>query len=159
MAKAIGDKGGQALTAVERDRDTPDGGKQGEVTCNPKEIDGIIKRAWMKIHNGVVANIEGTIDNFLNTYVKYCAKAKEYQVKELTAQRVYESFTKTKDSAGSLDGWRPKEFRLLSLNSCGWIAQMLNQVEEGGALAEISTANQSGLLGKGRSGNGKNHEL
>ena len=88
-----------------------------------QEIDGIIKRAWAKIHNGVVANIEGTIDFFLNTYAKHCAKAKEFFVKELTAQRVYDSFTTTKDSAGSLDGWRPKEFRLLSLKMSGCIAQ------------------------------------
>ena len=38
---------------------------------------------------------------------------------------------KTKDSAGALDGWSPKELSHLSLLTCDVIAVMLNQIEQG----------------------------
>ena len=34
---------------VKRDRDTDDGGKKGEITTNPKEVDAIVKRAWKAV--------------------------------------------------------------------------------------------------------------
>ena len=44
---------------------------------------------------------------------------------------VLDSFSKTADSAGSLDGWNPKEMSLLSIEVCATIATMLNQIEAG----------------------------
>ena len=44
---------------------------------------------------------------------------------------VQESFTETKESAGAVDGWSPKELSLLSLKLYGSIATMLNQIEAG----------------------------
>jgi len=36
------------LMGVKRDRDTPDGGKKGELTIDPMQIDLIVQRAWNK---------------------------------------------------------------------------------------------------------------
>ena len=53
ICRGIGEQGAQPLIAVERDKDTPDGGRKGEVTSDPREIDAIIKRAWKTIHEGM----------------------------------------------------------------------------------------------------------
>lgn len=116
---------------MDRDRDNPDGGKKGEITTNPKEVGGIIKRAWANIHDGVAGCLDEKVDVFLNLYGKYVLKAKEHTVPELTAQRVYDYFTATKESAAAMDGWYPKERSLLSLETSGCIATMLNQIEMG----------------------------
>lgn len=44
---------------------------------------------------------------------------------------VYESFSRTAESAGALDAWHPKELSLFSKLLCGKVADMLNQIEEG----------------------------
>ena len=49
----------------------------------------------------------------------------------LMAKMVYDSFRWTKESAAALDGWSPKELSLLSLQACGHVADMLNQIEAG----------------------------
>ena len=131
ISKAIGSKQGQPLIVVERDRDTKDGGKRGELTSNPQDIDAVVKRAWQSIHEGIGGNVKDAIGTFLNTYNRYIAKPKHFQVRELTGQRVLESFSRTKESAGAMDGWAPKEMSLLSLATCTEIAILLNQVEEG----------------------------
>ena len=42
-----------------------------------------------------------------------------------------QSFSRTKESAGALDGWSPKELSMLSDKACDKVAVMLNQIEEG----------------------------
>ena len=49
ISKAIGSKQGQPLIVVGRDRDTKDGGKKGELTSNPQDIDAVVKKS-MAIH-------------------------------------------------------------------------------------------------------------
>ena len=45
LSRAIGDDQAQPLIVVERDCDTKDGGKKGELTSNPRDIDAVVKRA------------------------------------------------------------------------------------------------------------------
>ena len=68
---------------------------------------------------------------------------------------VYDSFGKTDESAGSLDGWNPKEMSLLSLEVCAAIATMLNQIEAGAPWPRSSPhARVVYLENRGRSGDG-----
>ena len=50
LAAAIGEQLGKPLTSVCRDRDTADGGKAGQMTSNPADVDTSVKRAWQQIH-------------------------------------------------------------------------------------------------------------
>ena len=59
------------------------------------------------------------------------AKLPQAEIKTIDAQTVFDSFSKTKESAGALDGWMPKELSLLSIETCEQIATMLNQIETG----------------------------
>ena len=51
LSAAKGDQAGKPLTNVCRDQDTDDGGKTGQMTSNPADVDAIVKRAWQQIHN------------------------------------------------------------------------------------------------------------
>ena len=76
--------------------------------------------------------METDIQQFLVIYTKYIFRGKKvFEVGEITAQMVHDSFSQTAESAGSLDGWNPKEMSLLSLEVCAAIATMLNQIEAG----------------------------
>ena len=72
-------------------------------------------------------NMEG----FLEAFGRWAYQAKPFDAKIITAERVDESFGATKESASAMDGWYPKELSLLSLQACGHIATMLNQIEDG----------------------------
>ena len=126
------------MTNIVRDRDTGDGGKKGKITSNPADIDGIVRRAWQAIHEGAEGCIETAVDLFIGDYYSTLHKRKPYEVDEINASMVQESFCKTRESAGALDGWSPKELSLLSKKTYGYIAIMLNQIEKRSTLAELS---------------------
>ena len=50
LSAAISEQKGKPMTNIVRDRDTDDGGKKGQITSNPADIDGIVRRAWQAIH-------------------------------------------------------------------------------------------------------------
>ena len=68
LAAAVGEQAGKPLTNVLRDRDTADGGKAGQMTSNPADVDAIVKRAWQRIHKGTGGCISNAVDYFLDTY-------------------------------------------------------------------------------------------
>ena len=139
ISKALGGHQARPLKCVYRDSDTADGGKQGEITSDPKEVDAIVKRAWQNIFEGIGGCLTSAIDYFLDKYINIILKMPEADYKEIDADMVYNSFTKTKDSAGALDGWMPKELSLLSHEMCRHIATMLNQIEAGAAWPRSAT--------------------
>ena len=108
LAAAISEQTGKPLTNVCRDRDTSDGGKKGQITSNPADVDAIVRRAWQAIHAGAGGCIAIAVDQFLDFYCSTIYKRKPYEVGEITAEMVQESFSRTKESAGALDGWSPK---------------------------------------------------
>ena len=114
-----------------RDRDIGDGGRKGEITSKPKEIDAIVKRAWKTIHDGMSGCMETAVEEYLNKYRRYIHKAAPAKVKKLTGKRVQEALRKTTESAGGMDGWSPKELSYMLAGACEVIATMLNQIEEG----------------------------
>ena len=139
IAKAISGSQGKPLMSIERDKDTKDGGKAGEITANPQEVDNVIRRAWTKIHDGMQGSIEEAVDRFLDTYHRYIFKGIQHEVQNITAQRVQESFQRTADSAGAMEGWQPKEMSLLSLKVYQQIAILLSQIENGAPWPDSTT--------------------
>ena len=68
IPKAISDNQAKPLMSIQRDQDTEDGGKAGEMTANPQQVDAIVKRAWTKIHDGMAGPINEAVDRFLEKY-------------------------------------------------------------------------------------------
>ena len=99
LSAAIGEQAGKPLTSVCRDRDTSDGGKAGQITSNPADIDAIVKRAWQKIHRGMGGCITSAVDIFLDTYCEDIFKRKPFTVDIITGEMVQASFSRTAESA------------------------------------------------------------
>ena len=76
IANLVGEAKARALTAIERDKDTSDGGRKGEITTNPKDVDAIVKRAWKIIYDGIGGNIEEAVGVYLEDYRNLIFKAK-----------------------------------------------------------------------------------
>lgn len=119
------------LMGVFRDRDTPDDGKAGQMTSDPAEIDAVVKRAWKIVYDGMQGSILKAIGDYLEIYSKYILRLPEAKIDLLDGPKVFDSFRQTKESAAALDGWSPKEFSLLSLQTCDNIADMFNPIEAG----------------------------
>ena len=85
----------------------------------------MVRRAWQKVYNGMAGNIEKAVATFLSKYNEHIAKSSQFELPPLDAQTIYDSFRRIPDSAAALDGWRPKELSMMSLKTCGHIADML----------------------------------
>ena len=70
ISAAIGEQKAQAITCIIRDRDTEDGGKKGQMTANPTDIDAVVRRAWRTIYNGTTDAAGGAVDLFMNKFAK-----------------------------------------------------------------------------------------
>ena len=92
------------MLCVKRGRDTPDGGKHGEIIANPQDVDAIVKRARKTIYDGVAANMEDAINGFFEQFAHCIFQQSEHQAKEIDGNMVFESFRKTADSAGQWAG-------------------------------------------------------
>ena len=117
MSTSISEQKGKPMTNIVIDRDTDDGGTKGQHTSNPADVDKIVKRAWQAIHEGAEGCIETAVDHFLDTYCSTVLKRKPFEVKDITAEMVHDSFSRTRESAGAFAGWSPKELSLLSFQS------------------------------------------
>ena len=82
-----------------RDRDTSDGGKAGQMTSNPEDVDALVKRAWQKIHAGAGGCITSAVDSFFNNYCGVINKTKPFEVGKITGEMVQASFSRTAESA------------------------------------------------------------
>ena len=89
ISKSIGDPAAKPLIFVKRDRDTEDGGKKGEITTNPKEVDAIVKRAWKNIYDGAGINVEAAISMFFEYFAASMYHATEFQVQDLDGEAVF----------------------------------------------------------------------
>ena len=117
LAAAIGEQMGKPLTNVCRGQDTSDGGTTGQMTSNPADVDAIVKRTWQAIHKGAGGCITTAVDLFVDTYCNAIFKGKPYEVEKIAVEIVQESFSRTKESSGALDGWSPKELSILALGA------------------------------------------
>ena len=88
MVAAIGEQVGKPLTNVCRDRDIADGGKTGQMTSNPADVDAIVKRAWQQFHKGAGGCITKAFDVFLDNYRDVIVKRKPFEVAKMTGELV-----------------------------------------------------------------------
>ena len=116
---------------VERDQDTADGGKKGEITTNPNPIDLIVQRAWKKIYDGIGGNVEEGITKFFGQLASSMYVGDQHHLDDITEDELYDHFRHATNSAAAMDGWHPKEFSYLSRKICKHIAILLNQIEKG----------------------------
>ena len=93
LSAAIREQQCNALLCIARDEDTQDGGKKGQLASNPSDVDGVVRRAWKKIYDGIGGCIGTAVDHFFNKYVRYILKAVPFEVPEITGERVYEAFS------------------------------------------------------------------
>ena len=84
------------------------------MASNPADVDAIVKRAWQAIHKGAGGCITTAVDRLVDTYCNSIFKRRPFEVEKITAEMVQESFSRTKESAGALDGWSPEDLRILS---------------------------------------------
>ncbi len=75
LSKAIGDQQAKALMCVARDQDTEDGGKKGQLTSNPTDIDAVVRRAWDAVYQGIGGCIERAVVMFLDKHARFSMKA------------------------------------------------------------------------------------
>ena len=97
LSKAIGSKASQPLVMVERDRQTKDGGKPGELTSNPQDIDAIVKRTWQAIHKGIGGVVGKTIETYLHNYTRYITMRKTFEVPAITGKESTKPLEKQKN--------------------------------------------------------------
>ena len=131
LAAAISEQKGKPMTNICRGRDTSDGGKKAQIASNPADVDDIVRRAWQAIHKGAEGCIDTAVDHFFDLYYSTIYKRKPFEVEDIAAEMVQDSFSRTKESAGALDGWSPKELSLLSFKAYWHIAILLDQIEKG----------------------------
>ena len=73
-----------------RDRDTNDGGENGEIAFGPQEVDAIFKRAWEAIYDGMTGCMEKAIDTFFDHYANDILKQKAFSRNEIGGRMVSE---------------------------------------------------------------------
>lgn len=104
------------------------------MTADPTLIDTIVSSAWKRIHDGVAGYMEAAITTFFvdsGRIAAYMFESPEFQLKEIGDHMVYESLRKPTESAGSMDGWHPKELAYFSPKICEHVAAMYRQNEHG----------------------------
>ena len=65
IAKGISQQAASPLKYVMRDAYCTDEGREGTITTDPQQIDGVVRRAWVKIDNGNVQDAAATVSIFL----------------------------------------------------------------------------------------------
>ena len=95
-------------------RDTENGGKEGQMITEPKEVDAIVERGWAKIYAGNVIDLESMLAEISSKYATRLYGAAEHKVTEVTEEMVYQTFRHLKVSAPGMDAWQPKELSLFS---------------------------------------------
>ena len=67
---------------------------------------------------------------------------------DLTAEDLQTTAKTTKETAGGLDRWTPAEMKMLSLQVCRYLADMLNDIERGAPWPEQLSSARAAFLSK-----------
>ena len=122
------------LLFVKRDQYCTDGGLPGTITTDPKQVDGVVARAWNKIYEGNTACAANLVAAFIGKYKPYIyLQEQEEELQHVTGQDVWDNFQAIVPSAGGMDGWMPMELKLLSKLLCEWVAVLYRLIEDGAA--------------------------
>ena len=97
----------------------------GTVTGSIKEMDGLIRADWLKIfakHDPAYGNKPvPSVENFIREYA-HLIKGEKQEVDNLTVSDLTKAIGKlSNDGAGGLDGWLPKEVKMLP----EWVLELL----------------------------------
>lgn len=139
MSKATGGNGSKPLLYVKRDEECFGGGRPGTITTNPKEVDGIVRRAWQQMYDGSVANIDETVRQFAVKHGIRFFKDSDFDVENIDGEMVFKAFRNTAASAAGMDGWEPKEFTFFSKRLCEHVADLLALLEAGAPWPDWTT--------------------
>ena len=108
VVKRIDNKQALPTAYLERDREGKQGQPKGTITTDPGEIDGIVRRAWMKIYSGTKEDTQAAAKAFIVKYWEQIIyKAEEYKVEDITKEDVKEACREAGKAAGGMDGWDP----------------------------------------------------
>ena len=86
LSAAIGEQQCNALLCIARGEDTQDGGKKGQLTSNPSDIDWVVRRAWKKIYDGIGGCIDTAVERYFNKCAAYILKTVPFEVAELDGE-------------------------------------------------------------------------
>ena len=70
----------QPIMYLKRDREGIEGQSVGTYTTDPKEIDGIVMRAWKKIYEGTKDNVHKAAELFIKKYGDYIYQGNEFHL-------------------------------------------------------------------------------
>ena len=69
--KLVSEPAATPLLFVKRDRGTEAGGKKGTIPTSPQDIDGIVKRAWKQIYDGMASNLQAIVADFFCIFAHF----------------------------------------------------------------------------------------
>lgn len=118
IEKRVDHSAAPQLRFVERDDKCIGGGFVGTITTNPRQIAGVVTRAWMKIYKGNVANCMAAVANFISVYWKYVFRSPPQEVEQVHVAMVWANFQAIEDSVVGMDGCEPMELKLFSCELC-----------------------------------------
>ena len=95
-------------------------------------MDQLARTKWGAIYQGNVQDGSETAARFLARYGRYFHVAPEWGLGQLQAQQFLATVRRAKPSAAGMDGWRPREMRLLTLEAAVSIVDILRWIEEHG---------------------------
>ena len=89
----------------------------------PMEVDYIATKAWQAIYEGNATDQKAMVDNFMRKYDKNIYDAEQFDVGQITADRLREECTNARASAGGLDQWLLEDMALLSQHAYYFLAE------------------------------------
>ena len=104
VVKRIDNRQAQPIAFLERDKERQQGQSKCTITTDPRDIDGIVRRAWMKIYSGTKESTQEAAKAFINKYWEHIYKADEYKVEDITGEDVREACREAGKTVGGMDG-------------------------------------------------------
>ena len=141
--RILSDKATAPITFLRRIQVGPKGDAPGTFATNHSELDAILQQAWGGIYHGVAKPLQDVTREYMHKYSNLFFKAEEIPLDDIDPVRFMEHCLHAKNSASGMDGWEPKDFKLLPLSAFAHLTNLLNAVEKG---AEWPTGLLSGRL-------------
>ena len=106
----------------------------GVRTCVPLDVERVFVAAWDPVYNPDVSGADDQlrIQQWFTRYFPHMLAADEYQLQWSLADALRAVVRSAKSTAGGLDGWTPKEWRLLDGSAIDLLAEYLISVENSG---------------------------
>ena len=103
----------------------------GTLATEHNELDEIVKTAWGSIYFGTKKDFNNLVPEFLKKYAKLFIRQAEFNIKPVDPDLFMKSCQEASNSAPGMDGWEPRDFKLLNITAFYWLASLLNCIEAG----------------------------